>query len=295
MKKALIILGVVIVVIAGLYAAYWGYGDQKWRQHHPITEIAVNGVERQYHLFVPANPREGPMSLLVFLMGGDAGSWVFPQQGKWEELAQKEGIVLAFPVGKLVPPNEGAWQLNTDDQSRQDIDYIGAMIDDIISSSHPVDASEVYAVGYSLGSMFSYELACQMSERFAAIASFAGTMPVSPKSCDPERNVPIMHVHGVEDRIIAYGDAWDWKNWDSVGTMHDIPSLVQFWRDRYHCQTESRTESEGEIHFVYDLCEQGARVEHYRLETVGHWWPENLNGGSTHSVMWSFLGRFTTP
>ena len=294
MKKALIILGVVTVAGAGLYAAYWGYSDEKWRQHHPITEIAVNGVERQYHLFVPAKPREGPMSLLVFLMGGDAGSWVFPQQGKWEELAEKEGIVLAFPVGKLVPPNEGAWQLNTDARSRQDIDYIGAMIDDI-SSSHPVDASEVYAVGYSLGSMFSYELACQMSERFAAIASFAGTMPVSPKSCDPERNVPIIHVHGVEDRIIAYGDTWDWKNWDSVGTMHDIPSLVQFWRDRYKCQTESRAESEGEIHFVYDLCEQGARVEHYRLETVGHWWPENLNGVSTHSVMWSFLRRFATP
>ena len=77
--------------------------------------------------------------------------------------------------------------------------------------------------------------------------------------------------------------------------MHDIPSLVQFWSDRYNCQNESRTESENETHFVYDSCEQGVRVEHYRLETVGHWWPENLNGVSTHSVMWSFLGSFTTP
>ena len=115
-----------------------------------------------------------------------------------------------------MPPNEGAWQLNTDAQSRQDIDYIEAMIDDI-SSGHPVDASKVYAVGYSLGSMFSYELACQMSGRFAAIASFAGTMPVSPKSCDPERNVPIMHIHGVEDPIIAYGST------DGTG-KHGTPS-----------------------------------------------------------------------
>ena len=294
MKKTLIILGVVIVVGAGLYAAYWGYSAQKWRQHLPITEIAVNGVERKYHLSVPTNPPEGPMSLLVLLMGGDAGSWRFPQQDRWEELAEREGIILAFPVGKLVPPNEGAWQLNTDARSRQDIDYVEAMIDDI-SSSHPVDASEVYAVGYSLGSMFSYELACQMSERFAAIASFAGTMPVSPQSCDPERNVPIMHIHGVEDPIIAYESTWDWKTWGSVGTMRDIPSLVQFWRDRYNCQNERRTESEGETHFVHDMCEQGARVEHYRLETAGHGWPENLNGVSTHSVMWSFLESFTSP
>ena len=294
MKKTLIILTLVIAACAGLYATYWASSVEKWRQHHPTTEIAVNDVERIYHLSVPTNPPEGPMPLLVFLMGGDAGSWLFPQQARWEELAEQEGIILAFPVGKLVPPNESAWQLNTDAQSRQDIDYIEAMIDDI-SSGHPVDASKVYAVGYSLGSMFSYELACQMSGRFAAIASFAGTMPVSPKSCDPERNVPIMHIHGVEDPIISYKNRWDWKAWDSVGTMQDIPSLVQFWRDRYNCRDERRTESEGETHFVYDMCEQGARVEHYRLETAKHGWPENLNGVSTHNVIWSFFGGFTTP
>lgn len=294
MKKTLTILGVIIVVGAGLYAAYWGDTKDEWRQHLPTTEIAVSGVEREYHLFVPSSPPEGPMSLMVMLNGGDAGSWQFPQQSKWEELAETEGIIIAIPVGKLVPPNEGAWQLNTDVQSRQDIDYIEAMIDDI-SSSHPVDAPQVYAIGYSLGSMFSYELACQISERFAAVASFAGTMPVSPKSCDPERNVPIMHIHGVVDPIIAYDHTWDWKSWDSVGTMRDIPSLVQFWRHRYNCQNERRNESAGETHFVYDSCEQGARVEHYRLETVGHGWPDTLNGVSTHSVIWSFLSGFRTP
>ena len=293
-KKMLIIPGVIVAVGAGLYGAYWAEEKADWRQHHPITEITVNGMERKYHLFVPTDPPEGTLSLVVMLMGGDAGSWKFPQQDRWEELAQQEGIIIAFPVGKLLPPNESAWQLNTDAQSRHDIDYIGAMIGDI-SSSHPVDAKEVYAVGYSLGSMFSYELACQMSGRFAAIASFAGTMPVSPKSCDPERNVPLMHIHGVKDPIISYQHAWDWKSWDSVGTMRDVPSLVEFWRDRYNCQSEDQTESEGEVHFVHDACEQGARVEHYRLETAGHGWPENLNGVSTHSVIWTFLSGFTTP
>jgi len=294
MKKTLIILGVIIAVGTGLFVAYWAEEKSDWRQHHPITDITVNGVERQYHLFVPTSSPEDPLSLLVMLMGGDAGSWKFPQQDRWEGLGEREGIIIAFPIGKLLPPNEGAWQLSTDDESHHDIDYIEAMIEDI-SSRHPVDAQEVYAVGYSLGSMFSYELACQMSERFAAIASFAGTMPVSPKSCDPQRNVPLMHIHGVEDPIIAYANTWDWKSWDSVGTMRDVPSLVQFWHDRYNCQDANRTESEGEVHFVYDSCEQGARVEHYRLETQGHGWPESLNGVSTHRVIWSFLSGFTTP
>ena len=288
------VVGAIVAAGASPFGGYWGDGKPTWRQHHPITEIEVKGVERKYHLFVPTSSTEDPLSLLVMLMGGDAGSWKFPQQGRWEELAEREGIIIAFPVGKPLPTNDGAWQLNTDAQSRHDIDYIEAMIDDI-SLSHPVDAHEVYAVGYSLGSMFSYELACQMSERFAAIASFAGTMPASPKSCDPKRNVPLMHIHGVKDPIIAYGKTWGWKSSGSIGTMRDIPSLIQFWRDRYNCQNEHRAETERTVHFVHGSCEQGARVEHYRLETHGHAWPDDLNGVSTHSVIWTFFSGFTTP
>ena len=36
------------------------------------------------------------------------------------------------------------------------------------------------------------------------------------------------------------------------GTMRDVPSLVEFWRDRYNCQNEHRAETEGTVHFVYD-------------------------------------------
>jgi len=294
MKKILKVLGVVIVLVVGWYGARWAYYVHEYKQYWPVTDITVDGVEREYHFFIPSNPPEGPLPLVVFLQGGDAGPWLFPQQSRFEELAEKEGIVLAFPLGKQLPHNEGAWQLNTDAQSMQDIDYITAMIDDI-SASQQVDPSEVYAVGYSLGAMFSYELACQMSTRFAAIASFAGTMPVAPKSCEPERNVPIMHIHGVEDGIIAYNNTWDWKSWDLVGTMRDIPSLVQYWGEKYNCQNKSEMESDTSAHIVYDSCDQDSRVEHHRIEAGTHEWPESINGVSTHSVIWSFLGSFSKP
>jgi polyhydroxybutyrate depolymerase len=288
----------VLIIIGGcLVMGYWlyrAYVDYRWGQYLPSTDIVVNGVAREYHLFVPTHPPDAPMSLVLALIGGDAGSWVFPQQSEFEELAEKEGIIFAFPVGKLVPPNEGAWQLNTAARSRQDIDYVEAVIDDI-SARHPVDPARVYAIGYSLGSMFSYELACHLSSRFAAIASFAGTMPVSPNSCEQEDNVPIMHIHGLEDPIIAYGHTWDWKSWDTVGTMRDIPSLVRFWGDQYNCQNESRTEFADSLHIVHDACDQDVRVEHHRLNEAGHGWPDSINGVSTHQVIWSFLSGFSKP
>jgi len=298
MKKILKIIGGVVagIVVVGVVGtmAYWGYLSYKYGQHLPSIEITVNGVEREYNRFIPKNPPEGPLSLVVLLNGGDAEAWPFPQQRQWEELGEEVGIAIAVPVGRRLPDNEGAWQLNTDADSYQDIDYINAIISDI-GASNPLDETKLYAVGYSLGSMFSYELACQMSDRFAAIASFAGTMPVTTKSCNPERNVPIMHIHGLADPIIAYGNTWEWKAWDSVGAMRDVPGLLQFWRDRYQCQNETLTETTSEAHFIYDTCDQGARVEHYRLAERGHGWPQTLSDVSTHRVIWSFLNSFTMP
>ena len=81
--------------------------------------------------------------------------------------------------------------------------------------------------------MFNYELACQMNAQFAATASFAGTMPIAPESCDIDDPMSILHIHGTADEIIPYDSEWDWKSWDSVGRMHSVPGLVDAWRERY--------------------------------------------------------------
>tara|TARA_B110000238_G_scaffold193104_1_gene229151 strand:+ start:1262 stop:2086 length:825 start_codon:yes stop_codon:yes gene_type:complete len=270
------------------------YLEQQYAQYLPSTQITVDGVERKYHLFVPADPPQKNLSLLVILAGGDAASHLFPQQDAFEKLAESEGIVLAFPVGKRLPHNEGAWQLNSDETSMQDINFVTAMINDI-AAQNAIDRDRVYAIGYSLGSMFSYELACQMSDRFAAIASYAGTMPVIAKSCAPSRNVPLMHIHALGDGIIAYDRMWNWKAWDSVGRMHDVPGLLNYWKERYQCQNSQQSETETLIHIVYDQCDQRARIEHYGIKSdkgfAAHEWPQTINGIATHQVMWSFLRR----
>ena len=131
-----------------------------------------------------------------------------------------------------------------------------------------------------------------MSNSFASIASVAGTMPLNVKFCEQPWSVPFMHVHGVEDPIIAYGNSWEWKAWDSVGAMRDIPSLVNYWSEKYDCQSEVETNREVISHFAYSDCAEGARVEHYRLERGTHDWPETLLGQPTSEVMWSFLNRY---
>ena len=259
-------------------------------QHLPVSSMLVNGIERTYHLFVPDQPAKEPMPLLVAFHGGGGKGEVFPQQSAFESLAQDEKFIIALPQGHLLSGNEGEWQLNTDSTRQHDIEFIQAMIDEI-SMIHQVDSSRIYATGYSLGSMFTYEIACQMSDRFASIASFAGTMPITHGQCEPQRYAPILHIHGDDDWIISYSDTWTWKAWDEVGPMRNISDLIDFWQSKYACQSQNQTDFPSATHFIYNDCNQEARVEHYRLHGTGHKWPSTINGVSTHRVIWEFLSN----
>ena len=260
----------------------------------PTGTLTVNGVERSYRFYIPENLPDGPRPLLIAVHGADGRDWAFPQESRFAQLAEAEGIILANPLSELLAGNEGEWQLNTPPDARHDIAFIEAIIDDL-ASGYSIDASRVYATGYSIGSMFTYELACQLSDRFAAIASFAGTMPVAPLSCEIPRGYPVMHIHGDADSIIPYGDTWDWKAWDEVGTMHDIPGLVEFWKTKNNCQSSVVNEIGASRHHIHSDCESGARVEHIRLSRHDHGWPDTIDGVSTHQVVWNFLSDFQRP
>jgi len=256
-----------------------------------LTSLNVNGVTREYGIVVPTNPPNGAMPLLVAVHGG-GGRGSFPEMSLFAELADQEGLIVVYPQSNQQDGNEGEWQLNTQPDSRHDLDFIEALIDKV-SADHAIDPTRVYATGYSLGSMFVYELACHLGSRFAAIASHAGTMPVTTHDCPAETPVALMHLHGVNDTIIPYAESWDWKRWASVGPMLAIPSLIDFWSDSYSCQEQRQPASSSSQHTVHEACDGGVRVEHHRLTDVGHEWPERINGAQTHRLIWNFLSGFS--
>ena len=128
MKKFLKITGVVVLIGVVIMGGRWWYYVNEYRQHLPTRDIAVAGVERQYHIYVPETLANKPAEVLVLLQGGSAGSWRIAQQFRWEELADERGMILAVPIGMTFFDNEGAWQLNTDAGTMQDIQYVAAML-----------------------------------------------------------------------------------------------------------------------------------------------------------------------
>jgi len=251
-------------------------------------EVAVGDDTRRYLLYVPEVARQRALPLLVMINGGGGNFYPFPQEKLFYNLAESEGFVVARPISQQRIGNEGEWQLNIGTTNRQDIDFMERLIEDI-AADFAIDTTHVYATGYSLGSMFTYEIVCHLSTKFAAVASYAGTMPINHRDCADSSAMGIMHIHGTQDPIISYFNSWEWKNWDSVGIMYDVPGLVEHWRRKFACSGERR---DG-MRYIYENCEDNARVEHFRLEGVGHEWPDFIDEQQTATVIWRFLEQFS--
>ena len=67
-----------------------------------------------------------------------------------------------------------------------------------------IDLNRVYSTGMSNGGFMSYQLACELSNRIAAIGSVTGSMnPSKLSSCQAQRSPPVMQYMAL-DGVVAY-------------------------------------------------------------------------------------------
>jgi poly(3-hydroxybutyrate) depolymerase len=74
-----------------------------------------------------------------------------------------------------------------------------------IEASLCVDRARYFATGFSYGGSMSYTAACNMSDKFRAVAAMAGA-PISGARCTsmtPARPVAVLGIHGEEDTALA--------------------------------------------------------------------------------------------
>ena len=264
-----------------------------------MISLMVDDVERFFRLSVPSSEAGTKLSLIIAYHGGGDAEEDFSQQDEFDQLGEQEKFIIAYAIAESDrTPSEGDWFLNTAATSEDDNHFTEAIVDEL-SKVYCVDEDKLYGIGYSLGSMYTYEIACQLNHRFAAVASFAGTMPVSPESCDLTGSMAVMHIHGKLDYIIDYDDDWDWKEGEheGVGTMSNIPGMIDYWAELSNCQNEDTHShlfgGDDVEHIVHTDCDGGVRIEHYGMEAQEHTWPNQVDGTDTYRLMWNFLSDFT--
>ena len=264
-----------------------------------VTSVLVDGVERLFRLSVPNSDAGTELAVIIAFHGGGGAEEDFDQQNQFDQLGEQEKFIMAYAIAEDDrTPAEGDWFLNTAATSRDDNDFSESIIEEL-SKAYCIDDDRLYAIGYSLGSMYTYEIACQLNHRFAAVASFAGTMPVNPETCNLAGSIAVMHIHGKLDYIIDYDEDWDWKDgeMEGVGTMSNIPGMIDYWGQKSNCQNENTHahlfDGDEVEHIVHSDCDGDVRIEHYGMEAQEHSWPNEVDGTATYQLMWDFLSDFT--
>ena len=179
----------------------------------PISQSQAADVvypgERPFTLVLPSNYQPGtPAPLIIGLHGYTAESPYAQNYFALGKVADEKGILTVYPSGSKDTNGYLFWNAtpaccNFDSNSVDDEAYVLSIIDSV-SKDHTVDPARIYIIGHSNGGFMAHRMACNQSDRIAAIVSLAGATYSNPKSCNPTSPVSVLQIHGSNDEVISY-------------------------------------------------------------------------------------------
>ena len=270
------------------------------------VHINIGGVDRTYLLHVPESlPKSGPVPLVLVFHGGGGHAATMAKFTHFDLLADQQGFLVAYPESF-----NKSWSDSRGLSPADDVGFIRALIEEL-QRTRRADPRRTYAAGISNGGFFSNRLACDLTDKLAAIAAVAATMPDTlVPACHPSAPISVLFMHGTKDPLVRIDGgpilrnrgvaislaraAEFWRNWDGASSQPVVDNLPN--------QTEDGTSVRRE---VYAGGKQGTEVVVYIIEGGGHTWPHgpqylpaflvgkasrNLDGTQ---VIWEFFKRHT--
>lgn len=257
------------------------------RQHYVSGDytrsLQYGGLERTYSVHIPPSLGNKQIALVIALHGGGGSAEAMRKltQGGFDILADKDGFIVVYPDGVENQWNDGregdfsrAHRENIDD-----VGFISALIDRL-AEEYNIDKKRVYATGISNGAFMSYRLACELSDKLAAIAPVAGEMPANlPSLCSPSRPISVLIINNTYDRLVPWNGG---PIAGGRGTGLSVAESVKFWVIHNNCSPSPTitelpdTDPQDGTRVqraVYGQGKDGTEVVLYAIEGGGHTWP----------------------
>lgn len=239
------------------------------------ASLVHNGLTRTYRLYIPTiyNASQ-PVPLVLNLHGYTSNNIQQEFYGDFRPIADTANFIIVHPNGTQDGSGQQYWSafgIGTVD----DVGFLSALID-VIQSQYAIDPNRIYSTGMSNGGFMSYELACQLSNRIAAIASVTGSMAQTRwNACNATHPTPVMQIHGTADPTVAYTGN------PAQGIFH-IDTLVKRWAQLNNCGLTPTVTAVPNTSLV-DGCTaerqvfgngtNGSTVELYKVIGGAHTWP----------------------
>ncbi|MFC1733322.1 alpha/beta hydrolase family esterase [candidate division KSB1 bacterium] len=269
-------------------------------------QLETDTISRSYLLHIPPGYDGARQLPVVLVFHGATGSGKrVAGVSDFSEVADSHTFITVYPDGI-----GGFWNDGREVKSEiDDVDFVSALIDHI-AETLKVDSTRIYASGISNGAMMVFRLACELSEKIAAIAPVAGTLPENVALiCVPTEKVPVIMFHGTEDAYLPYEGGS--LNGRVPGVVLSAYRTAETWAKINECSLEPETT----IFPVRDPTD-GTQVQRdsyfgpqkeelvvvYTIYGGGHTWPSGrnsrlLNLGKTSreikatDVIWEFFSK----
>ena len=263
--------------------------------------ITHDGMQRNYILYIPEiydGSAAVPLVLNFHGYGSNAAQQMF--YGDFRDIADTEGFLLVHPEGTILNGDQ-QWNVGflENGNTTDDVGFTEALIDEL-ANLYTINLDRVYATGMSNGGFMSFLLACQLSEKIAAVASVTGSMtPDIYNACNAQQPTPILQIHGTSDSNVPYNGATN---------SLSIEDVTSYWVNYNNCETNptittfpdtDTTDGSTVEHSVYENTNNGITIEHMKVIGGGHTWPGSaiILPGTNQDInasmeIWHFFSRF---
>jgi polyhydroxybutyrate depolymerase len=251
-------------------------------------EIFSGGQMRQYRLHIPSTYRPGtPVPLVFGFHGAGSNAAQFESYSGFSALTDRAGFIAVYP--------EGTGELSNWDTlpNSQDVPFVRDLLDSL-ETRCSIDPKRVYATGHSRGGGMANRLACELSDRIAAIGPVSGDYE-NGDDCSPSRPVAVVAFHGTSDPAIPY------NGFGLPGQMHEsytrigtpIPTWAATWADRNGCDNQPKAVfDQGPVTGQeWQGCRAGADVLLYTIAGGTHDWPSAVDAAG---LIWDFFVQHPT-
>ena len=232
-------------------------------------------------------------------------------QQQYSELPAKADAAGFIVVAPQRPVSQAQHNFTKSVSGTDDVAFTSDMLDELVAELC-IDGARVYSTGMSNGAQMSIRLACNLSERIAAVAPVAGAyyppfaVGFQEPGCDSARPAALIAFHGTAD------DAFPFTGGQGIfGLIYRSfeDEIMPDWAANNGCTTGpiDTPAAPGIRLRSYGACDNGATVQLYVVEDAdgagagtvggGHTWPGAIDVPSDNTtqeisandLMWDFF------
>lgn len=243
--------------------------------------LAIRKQNRSWWEYVPNGCSNKECPLILAFHSGESSGERFNDEVKLTDFSEEHNFIIVFPNAIHKQWNDGR---NETASNNEDLEFVDKLLEELLKL-YKIDNHKIFATGLSEGGLFTFRLACERSEFFAAIAPVAANMASDLiGKCNPKRTIPIINFVGTDDKFIPMsgGAVRGRLGLTKKGTVLSTNQTMGFWIKRNKCnpkpnvdkvRDQAKKDSTYAVLEKYEGCEGGADIFRWVIGGGGHTWP----------------------